>query len=84
MAVPKEVTGPINLGNLNEFTMLELAEKVAKWTSSNTSLVFELLPQDKLKQSQLVISEAKRLLNWEPKVLLDEGLHKQSLTLNSN
>ncbi|WP_313892575.1 UDP-glucuronic acid decarboxylase family protein [Psychrobacillus sp.] len=76
MATPKEITGPINLGNPNEFTMLELTEKVIKWTGNETSLKFEDLPQDDPKQRKPIIDEAKRLLDWEPKVMLDEGLQK--------
>ncbi|WKT77725.1 UDP-glucuronic acid decarboxylase family protein [Lysinibacillus fusiformis] len=76
MATTKEVTGPVNLGNPNEFTMLELAEKVVKWTESNTPLQFEALPQDDPKQRQPIIDEAHRVLGWEPKVMLDKGLQK--------
>lgn len=76
MATVKEVTGPINLGNPNEFTMLELAEKVVKWTGHDTPLQFEKLPQDDPKQRRPVITEAQRILDWEPKVMLDEGLQK--------
>lgn len=76
MATTKGVTGPINLGNPNEFTMLELAEKVVKWTGNNTPLQFEALPQDDPKQRRPVIDEAQRVLGWEPKVMLDEGLQK--------
>lgn len=76
METPKEVQGPINLGNPNEFTMIELAEKVKKWTANDTPLQFELLPQDDPKQRKPVISKAKEILNWEPKIMLDEGLQK--------
>ncbi|WP_107923573.1 UDP-glucuronic acid decarboxylase family protein [Lysinibacillus parviboronicapiens] len=76
MATTKEVTGPVNLGNPNEFTMLELAEKVVKWTGNDTPLQFEELPQDDPKQRRPVIAEAQRILDWEPKVMLDEGLQK--------
>ncbi|WP_025116738.1 UDP-glucuronic acid decarboxylase family protein [Lysinibacillus fusiformis] len=76
MATTKEVTGPVNLGNPNEFTMLELAEKVVKWTGNDTPLQFEKLPQDDPKQRRPVIAEAQRILDWEPKVMLDEGLQK--------
>ncbi|GLC87822.1 UDP-glucuronic acid decarboxylase family protein [Lysinibacillus piscis] len=76
MATPKHITGPMNLGNPNEFTMLELAEKVVKWTGNTTSLQYEPLPQDDPKQRQPIIEEAKQLLNWEPKIMLDEGLQK--------
>jgi len=76
MATAKEVTGPVNLGNPNEFTMLELAEKVVKWTGNNTPLQFEELPQDDPKQRRPIIDEAQRMLGWEPQVMLDEGLQK--------
>ncbi|MGE7999177.1 UDP-glucuronic acid decarboxylase family protein [Lysinibacillus sp. NPDC093190] len=76
MATTEEVTGPINLGNPNEFTMLDLAEKVVEWTGNDTILQFEELPQDDPKQRRPVIAEAKRILGWEPKVMLDEGLQK--------
>ncbi|WP_342550758.1 UDP-glucuronic acid decarboxylase family protein [Lysinibacillus sp. FSL M8-0216] len=76
MATTKEVTGPVNLGNPNEFTMLELAEKVVKWTGNNTPLQFKELPQDDPKQRQPVIDEAYRVLGWEPQIMLDEGLQK--------
>ncbi|QPA55060.1 UDP-glucuronic acid decarboxylase family protein [Lysinibacillus sphaericus] len=76
MATVKEVTGPINLGNPNEFTMLELAEKVVKWTGNDTPLQFEKLPQDDPKQRRPIITEAQRTLDWKPKVMLDEGLQK--------
>lgn len=76
METPKEVTGPFNLGNPGEFTMLELAEKVMKWTKNTTELKFQPLPEDDPKQRKPVIDEAKRLLNWNPTVGLDEGLQK--------
>lgn len=69
-----EFTGPVNLGNPGEFTMLELAEKVIQLTGSKTKIVFKPLPEDDPKQRQPVISLAKKELNWEPKVSLDEGL----------
>lgn len=74
MATTKDIQGPINLGNPYEFTMLELAEKVKKWTGNETSIQYKPLPQDDPKQRQPVIDEAKRILHWEPKVMLDEGL----------
>ena len=76
MAKTDNLVGPINLGNPGEFKMLELAEKVVAQTSSNSKLVFEPLPQDDPKQRQPDISKAKRELDWEPKVSLDEGLEK--------
>ena len=72
----EDLVGPINLGNPGEFTMLELAEKVISQTDSKSKLVFESLPQDDPKQRQPDITKAKRELNWEPKVSLDEGLEK--------
>lgn len=74
MATPKEIQGPINLGNPKEFTMLELAEKVVKWTGNETPLQFAELPEDDPRQRQPIIEEAKRILDWEPKIPLDEGL----------
>lgn len=68
------VTGPVNLGNPGEFTMLELAEKVVKLTGSSSQIVFQELPQDDPKQRRPDISLAKRTLDWEPNVVLDQGL----------
>lgn len=72
----EDLVGPINLGNPGEFTMLELAEKVITQTGSKSKISFEPLPQDDPKQRQPDITKAKRELNWEPKVSLDEGLEK--------
>jgi len=66
---------PVNVGNPGEFTMLELAEKVIQMTKSNSKIVFRDLPQDDPKQRKPDISCAKGILNWEPKVRLEEGLH---------
>lgn len=74
MATEEGVTGPINLGNPNEFTMLELAEKIIKLTDSNSKLVFQALPADDPKQRQPSITLAKQYLDWEPTVNLDDGL----------
>lgn len=68
------ITGPVNLGNPVEFTMLELAEKVLSITKSRSKLVFKPLPEDDPKQRQPNISLARTTLSWEPKVTLDEGL----------
>lgn len=76
MASEIGVTGPINIGNPGEFTMLELAESVIRLTGSKSQLVFKALPQDDPKQRQPDISKAKLLLDWEPKIDLDEGLKK--------
>jgi UDP-glucuronate decarboxylase len=71
-----DITGPINLGNPNEFTMLALAEKVVKLTGSKSKLDFKPLPQDDPVQRQPDITVAKRDLNWEPVIQLEEGLTK--------
>jgi UDP-glucuronate decarboxylase len=71
--------GPINLGNPVEFTMLELAELVIKLTSSHSKLVFMPLPGDDPLQRKPDISIAKKYLNWEPAISLEQGL---SATIN--
>ena len=71
-----EITGPINIGNPGEFTMLELAEKVIALSGSNSKLVFKPLPADDPKQRQPDITLAKKHLNWQPTIALDEGLSK--------
>jgi UDP-glucuronate decarboxylase len=67
-------TGPVNIGNPNEFTILELAQKVIELTGSKSQLTFMPLPQDDPMQRQPNISLAKEKLGWEPKVRLEEGL----------
>ena len=74
MATPQDITGPINLGNPGEFTMLELAEKVIHLTGSRSKLVFQPLPQDDPRQRQPDITLARQTLQWEPKVALEDGL----------
>jgi UDP-glucuronate decarboxylase len=74
MASPTGFTGPVNLGNPVEFTMLELAENVLRFTHSNSKLVFLPLPQDDPKQRQPNIELAKDKLGWTPKVSLEDGL----------
>ena len=74
MNSPSGFTGPVNIGNPGEFTMLELAQQVIALTQSNSQLVFMPLPQDDPKQRQPDISLAKRQLNWQPFVTLDKGL----------
>ncbi len=69
-------TGPVNIGNPGEFTMLELAELVIKLTDSKSKLKFLPLPQDDPMQRQPIIDLAKEELGWEPKVDLEEGLKK--------
>lgn len=69
-------TGPVNIGNPGEFTMLELAEKVIALTGSKSKLVFHPLPSDDPTQRKPVIELAKEKLDWQPKISLDEGLVK--------
>jgi UDP-glucuronate decarboxylase len=69
-----KTVGPINLGNPNEYTMLELAEKVIEMTSSKSKIAFLPLPTDDPKQRQPNISLAKKELSWKPNVQLKEGL----------
>jgi UDP-glucuronate decarboxylase len=74
MNTPDDMTGPVNLGNPEEFTIRELAEQVLAQTGSKSSLLQEPLPQDDPRQRQPDISLAKSLLGWEPAVPLAEGL----------
>uniref|UniRef100_UPI00389A4FF7 UDP-glucuronic acid decarboxylase family protein n=1 Tax=Thiobacillus sedimenti TaxID=3110231 RepID=UPI00389A4FF7 len=67
-------TGPVNMGNPGEFTMLELAERVLRLTGSKSKLAFHPLPTDDPKQRQPDISLARENLGWEPKVSLEDGL----------
>lgn len=69
-------TGPINLGNPNEFTIKQLAELVIQLTKSSSKLIFHPLPSDDPLQRQPNISLAKEKLNWEPEIHLEEGLQK--------
>lgn len=69
-----DIAGPVNLGNPNEFTIMELAEKVIALTQSSSSLVLRPLPNDDPMQRQPNIELAKSQLNWEPKIELEEGL----------
>lgn len=71
-----DFTGPVNLGNPVEFTIKELAEKVIEMTNSKSKLSLNPLPQDDPKQRQPDITLAKKELNWEPKIKLEEGLKK--------
>jgi UDP-glucuronate decarboxylase len=68
--------GPVNLGNPNEFTMLELAQLVIKMTDSKSKIIFKPLPQDDPKQRQPDISVARKFLLWKPEVQLQTGLEK--------
>jgi UDP-glucuronate decarboxylase len=68
--------GPVNIGNPGEFTMWELAERVIKLTGSKSQILQQPLPQDDPKQRKPDITLAQNMLNWEPKIDLDEGLQK--------
>ena len=74
MQTPDEITGPMNLGNSGEFTMLELAQSVLKLTGSSSPLVYQPLPQDDPKMRRPDLTLAKKVLNWEPKIPLEQGL----------
>ena len=76
MATPHEVTGPVNLGMPQEFTIRELAELTIKLTNSKSKLIFCDLPSDDPKQRKPDISLAKKLLDWEPTTPLAVGLQK--------
>ena len=69
-----ETIGPMNIGNPREFTILELAEKVINLTGSQSKIIHEALPSDDPKQRQPDITQARQVLDWEPKYSLDEGL----------
>ena len=69
-----EIIGPMNIGNPREFTILELAEKVINLTGSQSKIIYEALPSDDPKQRQPDITQARQVLDWEPKYSLDEGL----------
>ena len=76
MATPHEITGPVNLGRPQEFTIRELAEMTIKLTNSKSKLIFCDLPADDPKQRKPDITLAKKLLDWEPTTPLEEGLKK--------
>jgi UDP-glucuronate decarboxylase len=76
MAADDTLTGPVNLGNPNEFTMLELARSVIRLTNSTSELSFLPLPLDDPKQRQPDIALARRELGWRPVVELEQGLEK--------
>ena len=75
-ATPGEVTGPINIGNPNEVTMRDLAERILALTGSHSKMIFLPLPSDDPRQRQPDIALAKTTLAWEPLIPLDEGLRE--------
>ena len=74
MDTSDDFTGPLNIGNPNEFTIQKLAEKIVELTNSNSKIVYKSLPEDDQKQRKPDISYAKEQINWEPKINLTEGL----------
>ncbi len=76
MATPDDFTGPVNIGNPGEFTMLELAQMIIQKTGSKSKIVHMPLPADDPMQRRPDISLAKKVLDWKPKIALDEGLDK--------
>ena len=75
----KNINSPINLGNPTEYSMLELASNVVSLTQSKSKMIFKELPQDDPKRRRPDISLANRILDWEPKISLEEGL-KQTIS----
>jgi UDP-glucuronate decarboxylase len=72
----EDFTGPVNLGNPGEFTILQLAEAVIRMTGSSSKIVYEPLPSDDPLQRKPDITLAREKLDWEPKVNLEEGLER--------
>jgi UDP-glucuronate decarboxylase len=71
-----DITGPINMGNPGEFTILELAQKIIRLTESKSKIEFRELPKDDPTRRKPDISRAKSVLGWAPKIPLEEGLVK--------
>ncbi|WP_201864493.1 UDP-glucuronic acid decarboxylase family protein [Microvirga soli] len=89
MNTPSDVTGPVNLGNPQEFTVRALAEKVINLTGSRSKVIHRPLPPDDPRQRRPDISKANELMDWKPKVQLEEGLQRtipyfESLLANGN
>ena len=76
MDTDDKITGPINIGNPEEFTIHQLAETVIRMTGSKSKIVYHPLPSDDPLQRKPDISKARQLLGWEPKIKLEEGLMK--------
>jgi UDP-glucuronate decarboxylase len=74
MNTPEDITGPINLGNPGEFTILELAEKIIAETGSQSQIIHEELPLDDPRQRRPQIELAQKTLQWQPTVDLATGL----------
>lgn len=76
MDTEDDLTGPVNLGNPNEFSVLELAQRIIKLTGSSSKIVFQALPDDDPRQRQPDITLAKEKLGWEPTIELEDGLQR--------
>jgi UDP-glucuronate decarboxylase len=76
MNTPDEITGPVNMGNPTEFTILQLAQKVIELTGSKSQIIYQSLPADDPMQRKPDITLAKELLGWQPAVQLEQGLVK--------
>jgi UDP-glucuronate decarboxylase len=76
MSTPSDLTGPVNLGNPNEFTILELAQKVISITGSASNIEYKPLPEDDPVRRQPDISLAREHLKWEPMTQLEVGLKR--------
>lgn len=76
MGTPDDFTGPVNLGNPSEFTIMELARKIIQLTKSRSKIVFKPLPEDDPTQRKPDITLAKKVLKWTPQVPLEQGLKK--------
>ncbi|HPO91189.1 MAG TPA: SDR family oxidoreductase [Victivallales bacterium] len=76
MATENTITGPINLGNPMEFTIFELAETIIRLTGSKSKIIYKELPQDDPIKRKPDISKAKKILSWEPKIQLEDGLRE--------
>jgi dTDP-glucose 4,6-dehydratase len=72
---------PVNLGNPDEFTLLELAETVLRVSGSKSEIIFEALPVDDPQQRQPDITRAQQVLGWDPEIPLDEGLRRMIASL---
>lgn len=74
MAAPDEFTGPVNLGNPDEFSILKLAEIIVHLVGSKSPIVFKTLPHDDPMRRQPDITLAKNKMKWEPRISLEDGL----------
>lgn len=76
MNTPKDIIGPVNIGNTEEYPILGIAEKILKLTGSNSKIVFKPLPKDDPLKRKPDISKAEKIINWKPSVDLNDGLNK--------